>query len=205
MGKTFLSLNMRHESSSQTDADIVERILSGDVNAFDSLMARHGDHVLRIVKRHVPLQDVEDVAQQAFIRAYRSLTSFAGGGNFRQWLSTIAVRTCYDYWRGRYRSREIPMCTLTDRHGEWLEGILSERSDRIHEEEGAQREAVEVLEWGLAQLSPEDRMVLELVYLEGLSGKEAAGLLGWSVANVKVRAFRSRKRLEKLLRERFQE
>jgi RNA polymerase sigma-70 factor (ECF subfamily) len=56
-----------------------------------------------------------------------------------------------------------------------------------------------VLKYALNKLSPEDRMVIELVYLEGLSGKEAAELLGWSLANVKVRLFRSRKKLQKLL------
>ena len=55
------------------------------------------------------------------------------------------------------------------------------------------------MDWALDQLTAKDRMVLELVYLEGLSGKEAAGLLGWSVANVKARSFRSRKKLQKLL------
>ena len=57
------------------------------------------------------------------------------------------------------------------------------------------------MEWALGKLKPGERMVLELVYLEGLSGKEAADLLGWSVANVKVRSFRSRKKLEKLISE----
>jgi RNA polymerase sigma-70 factor, ECF subfamily len=58
-----------------------------------------------------------------------------------------------------------------------------------------------MLDWAMDRLSPEDRMVVELIYLEGLSGKEAADLLGWSVANVKVRAFRSRNKLRKLLSE----
>jgi RNA polymerase sigma-70 factor (ECF subfamily) len=191
---------MRHESSSQSDAEIIDRILAGEVNAFEFLMDRHGDRVLRIVKRHVPHQDVEDTAQRAFIRAYRSLGSFSGEGGFRQWLSTIAVRSCYDYWRERYRSREVPVSNLTERHGEWLNEVLADSSERSYEDLSARREAAEVLEWGLARLSPEDRMVLEMVYLEGLSGKEAAKLLGWSAVNVKVRAFRARKRLEKLLK-----
>ena len=77
---------------------------------------------------------------------------------------------------------------------------MSEKSSQIYEDTGAVKEAGEILEWALERLSPEDRMVLELVYLEGLSGKEAAAQLGWSVANVKIRSFRSRRRLEKLLK-----
>ena len=71
--------------------------------------------------------------------------------------------------------------------------------DSLRESE-SRKEAGELLDWALSRLSAENRMVLELLYLEGLSVKEAADLLGWSVANVKVRAFRSRRILEKLLK-----
>ena len=64
---------------------------------------------------------------------------------------------------------------------------------------GAQNEARELLDRALEKLAPADRMVLELVYLEGLALKEVAALTGWSLANVKVRAFRSRTRLKNIL------
>ena len=133
------------------------------------------------------------------MRAYRALPTFRGESDFGKWLSAIAVRSCYDYWRKAYRSREVPISALTEKHQEWLEAVLSGDSQRSHDEDGLQTEARELLDWALAQLSPEERMVIELVYLEGLAVKEAAHLLGWSVANVKVRSFRSRKKLEKLL------
>ncbi len=91
------------------------------------------------------------------------------------------------------------MSSLTGRHGDWLEDLLSGQSMQSFHEMGQQDEAREVLNWALGKLSTEDRMVLELVYLEGLSGKEAAEILGWSVANVKVRSFRCRKKLRKRL------
>lgn len=93
------------------------------------------------------------------------------------------------------------MSVLSEKHHHWLEEVLSNKSGQSIEETGSQREAKELLDWALGKLSPEDRMVLELVYLEDLSMKEAAGLLGWSVANVKVRSFRSRRKLKKLLRD----
>ncbi len=92
------------------------------------------------------------------------------------------------------------MSALAQGHREWLDEVISEESKQVRHEEGSQKEARELLDWALGKLSAEDRMVLELVYLEGLSVKEAAELLGWSVANVKVRSFRSKKKLEKLLR-----
>ncbi len=91
------------------------------------------------------------------------------------------------------------MSSLTKSHGDWLENVLSGQSEQSFHEKGEQAEAREVLNWALNELSAEDRMVLELVYLEGLSGREAAEILGWSVANVKVRSFRSRKKLRKRL------
>ena len=133
------------------------------------------------------------------MRAYRSLPTYRGKNDFSRWLSAITVRSCYDYWRKAYRSREVPISTLTEKHENWLEAALSGTSEHSHDEEGLKAEAKELLNWALAQLAAEERMVIELVYLEGLSVKEAADLLGWSVANVKVRSFRSRKKLEKLL------
>jgi RNA polymerase sigma-70 factor (ECF subfamily) len=191
---------MQNESLRPSDDEIVRQVLDGNVNAFESLLMRHSFQVMRIARRHVPHEDVEETAQEAFVRAYRSLHTFQGKSDFVQWLSAIAVRTCYDYWRKAYRSREVPISTLTEKHQDWLEAMLSGASEQSHEQESLQTETKELLNWALAQLSAEERMVIELVYLEGLSVKEAAGLLGWSVANVKVRSFRSRKKLEKLLR-----
>lgn len=181
------------------DYQVVARVLEGKVHAFETLLDRHSDLVLRIVKRHVPFQDAEEVAQDVFVRIYESLPSFKGKSIFRRWLSSIAVRTCYDYWRKAYRCREVPLTELTERHQEWLEEVISGDSEEARRESDARTEAQDLLNWALAKMSPEDRMVLEMIHLEGLSVKEAADLLGWSIANVKVRAFRARKKMEKLL------
>jgi len=152
-----------------------------------------------IVSRHVPYDHIEEIAHDAFIRAYQSLATFRGEDNLRPWLASIAVRSCYDFWRDRYRSKEVPMSSLTQAHQEWLENVVSDTSDRAFGEHGSRKEAREVLDWALAQLSAEDRMVLEMVYLEGLTVREASELLGWTMANVKVRSLRSRRKLQKLL------
>lgn len=190
---------MGNQSFKPTDAEIISQVLDGSVNAFESLLRRYKDLVLKIIKRHVPYDDVEETTQDVFVRVYQSLPTYRGKSDFRQWVSSITVRTCYDYWRKAYRSREVPMSSLTEKHQRWLEEVISDESERSPEEKGSQKEAREMLDWALGKLSAEDRMVLELVYLEGLSGKEAADALGWSVANVKVRSFRSRRKLKKLL------
>jgi RNA polymerase sigma-70 factor (ECF subfamily) len=191
---------MKNDPFSSSDTDIVRQVLDGNVNAFESLLKRHRGLVEKIVRKHVPHNDIEETVQDAFVRAYLSLATFAGKSDFSQWLSAIALRTCYDFWRKAYRSREIPMSVITDKHRDWLEEVLSGESGEARREASLRSEAKELLEYALGTLSAEDRMVLELVYLEGLSVKEAANLLGWSTANVKVRSFRSRRKLEKLLR-----
>jgi RNA polymerase sigma-70 factor (ECF subfamily) len=191
---------MQNEVLRSNDAEIVRQVLDGNVNAFESVILRHRVLVLTIVKKHVPEDAVEETTQEAFVRAYQSLPTFKGTGDFSQWLSSIAVRTCYDYWRKAYRSREVPMSALTEKHPQWLEQVISQGPGESLDERESQMEAKEILNWALGKLSAENRMVLELVYLEGLSVQEAAELLGWSKANVRVRSFRARMKLEKLLR-----
>jgi RNA polymerase sigma-70 factor, ECF subfamily len=184
-----------------SDSEIIRQVLEGDVNSFESLMVRYKDLVLRIVKKHVPYSETEEMAQETFIRVYQSLSGFKSRGDFKQWVSSIAVRACYDYWRKVYRNKEVAMSSLTERQQKWLEEVISDQQKTPAIEEDSKKEATELLDWAMERLSPEDRMVLELVYLEGLPGKEVADLLGWSLANVKVRAFRSRNKLKKILQE----
>ena len=182
-----------------TDSEIVQRIFQGEVNAFGLLLDRYKDHALNIIKKRIPAKDVEDVVQEVFVKAYQSLPGFDPQSHFKKWLSVIVVRTCCDYWRKSYRMREAPMSALSEGHREWLEGVIASESTTAPDKMIRQKEAKEVLDWALDRLSPEDRMVVEMLYLEGMTGREAAELLGWSQANVKVRAFRSRKKLQKLL------
>jgi RNA polymerase sigma-70 factor (ECF subfamily) len=190
---------MRETNDRASDAEIIGRVLAGQTNAFEDLIERYSDRVLEIVSRRVPQGDAAEVAEETFVRAYLSLAGYRGRGELGAWLSRIAVRACADYWRQRYRRRELPASTLSADQERWLERAMSDRSSRLHEEERSAAEARGVLAWALERLSPEDRAVLELVHIEGRSVKEAASLLGWSTVKVKVRAHRSRKKLRGLL------
>lgn len=182
-----------------TDEAIVQQVVQGDINAFEGLLHRYQNYVLTIVAKHVPSTQVEDVAHEAFIRAYKSLPTFKQTSSFKSWLSSVAVRTCYDFWRKQYRSKEILESSLSEEQQHWLEAAIASEAEQLFHQQADLQQARETLEWALGRLSAEERMVVELVYLEELSGQEAAKLLGWSVANVKVRAFRARKKLQKLL------
>lgn len=182
------------------DQELVHRVLEGETECFALLIDRYRRHVARIASGHVPYDQVEEVAQDVFVRAYTGLAGYSGQTPFEHWLSGIAVRTCYDFWRARHR-REQPVSTLSPEHQKWIERALASESDEQFREEAGRREARDVLDWALARLSAEDRMVLTLVYLEGQSVREAARLLGWSVVNVKVRAHRAKRALRRLFSE----
>ncbi|BDV43599.1 hypothetical protein GURASL_25220 [Geotalea uraniireducens] len=179
------------------DHEIISGILAGRPDDFALLLARYRGYVFKIVSGNVPPEAVEDLAHEVFVDAYRSLAGFDVRTSFKKWLAGIAVHRCYDYWRERYRNREVPMSALTEDHLAWVDGVLADRARGAFAGAEMRREAREVLQWALAGLSAEDRMVLTLVHLEGLPVKEAAALLGWSVISVKVRAHRSREKMRR--------
>lgn len=183
----------------RNDLEIISEVLDGDTNRFEVLIERHREHVFRIVGRRVPREDVEEIAHDVFVRAWSSLPSYRGESPFDYWLSKIAVRTCHDYWRRRYRSKEAPMSSLGEDHAEWIESTMAGQSGASFSSDESRLIARDLMMRALAHLSPDDRAVIELVHLEERPVKEAADMLGWSTANVKVRAHRSRKKLKKIL------
>ena len=187
------------ETGERSDLEIISEVLDGDTNRFEVLIDRHREHVFRIVGRRVPREDVEEVAHDVFVRAWSSLPSYRGESPFDYWLSKIAVRTCHDFWRRRYRSKEAPMSSLGEDHAEWIESTMAGESGASFSSEESGMIARDLMMRALAHLSPDDRAVIELVHLEERPVREAADMLGWSMANVKVRAHRARKKLRKIL------
>ena len=187
--------------SEPDDGELLQHIRHGEIDRYADLISRYQRHVIRIVSRRVPGDRAEEITHDVFVRAYVGLAQFSGSVSFEHWLAGIAVRTCYDFWRGRKRE-ELPISALTNDHHLWIEQTLAVQSEEQFHNQVRRREATEVLEWALGQLSPENRAVLTLVHLDGQSVREAAQLLGWSVVNVKVRAHRARQMLRTLLLER---
>jgi RNA polymerase sigma-70 factor (ECF subfamily) len=189
-----------HEVRNETpDHVVIREVLEGDVDAFALLMDRYQGYVSLIVTKHVPRDNVQEVAHEAFVRAYRSLATFQARTPFKHWLSKIAVRCCYDFWRKHYRNRETPIGSLSNEAQPWIEGLLADRPAASSGGQGGSSEALRLLRWAMDRLSPEDRMVLTLVHLEEHTVAETAELLHWSVPKVKIRAYRARKKLRKVL------
>jgi RNA polymerase sigma-70 factor (ECF subfamily) len=162
-------------------------------------MDRYQGYVASIVTNHVPRDRIQEVAHETFVRAYRSLETFQARTPFKHWLSRIAVRSCYDFWREHYRNREVPISSFPEEAQPWIENLLADRSDGSPCGHAQNREALSLLRWAMDRLSAEDRMVLTLVHLEEHTTAEAADLLRWSVPKVKIRAHRARKKLRKAL------
>lgn len=181
------------------DRVIVEDVRAGNVNAFEELIARYENRVFGIVRGHVPSAMVKEVAHDVFCRAYQSIGNFRFEKPFEHWLSTIAIRSCYDYWRKeKKKKKEIPFSAFTDDNDrEILDGIFSGAAADEYDLNRRRCFARELVFQLLEELSPEDRMALSLVYLEGRSIKDAARMMGWSVANMKVRNHRARNKLQK--------
>ncbi|MGB5156166.1 RNA polymerase sigma factor [Desulfobacterium sp. N47] len=189
--------NVEDGSDITTDAEIIGRILSGRINDFEIILNRYRGYIFKIVSGRLPADVVADLSHEIFIEVYKSLPNYDERKMFRKWLAGIAIHCCYDYWRQHYQNHEISISALTEDHKRWIDEVLAAKSEDVFNNIENQKEAREILQWALADLSAEDRMALTLVHLDGLSVKEAAQVLGWSSINVKVRVHRSRKKMRK--------
>lgn len=181
------------------DARVVKAVLDGDVDAFEVLVRRYSEDVFEVVSRRVPPDEVDGVAQEVFISAFRSLDAYEERQLFRHWLRRIARRRCCDYWRERRRQPKIMDTVCSDAQHQWLKRISIGAGQEEFEKECERREAQEVVHLALRGLTPEDRTLVECVYFEGLPLREVAATLGWSVAKTKIRAYRVRRRLRDIV------
>ena len=191
-------------SSMDADYKIIENILNGKKEEFEMLVDKYQNKVFGIVSRRVPYSDVPDLAQEAFLKAYRGLGNFRpqSGNSFESWLSVITLRCCYDFWRRQARSREALMPVLdNEKHAQWLENLSADISMEAFSKLSRAREAKELLDWALTKVPPDDRTLIEMVYWEGYSFIETAEVLEWKLSKTKVRALRAKKKLKKLIAE----
>jgi len=182
-----------------TDAELIALVLDGQSNIFEMLLNRYRSYIWAIASRLLPEEVVPDIAQETFIEAYRSLARYDGSKPLKNWLAGIALNRCRDHWRQSYRRNEIPISSLSEEHQLWLDQVCSQNGEDVYPGLVDRPEARDILDYALSKLSDKDRMVITLVHWEGFSIKEVAQMLSWSTINVKVRAYRSRTKLRKLL------
>lgn len=178
----------------EQEAQIVQRVLQGDVNAFEKLVLEYEKSVYAITQRMTGnAEDAADMTQETFIKAYNSLSSFRGDSKFSVWLYRIATNVCLDFLRSRSRKPTVSL-SVEDDDGEEVELDIADESQSPERllERGLTRDAVRR---GLNALSPEYRQILLLREIQGLSYEEIADVLTLEVGTVKSRIFRARKRL----------
>jgi len=179
--------------------DCLRRSAQGDECAARALVARCHPLVQRLVRAHRPRQlGADDLEQEVFLKMFTKLPRYAArnGQPFEHWLARLAVRTCRDALRGE--TRRADNLPLSSGAQEWLGSLANEHQLAV-EDACAARELLESL---LAELPPQDRLVLTLLDLEQRSTAEISALTGWSRVLVKVRAFRARARLRTAVRRR---
>ena len=173
---------------------LVRRVQNGDLDAFEELMRAHEKAVYNLALRMTGHpQDAEDMAQEAFLKAYRSLPEFRGESKFSVWLYRIVSNVCLDYLRRQSRRPAVSL-TAEDEEGEETQWDIPDESaspERLLEQK-LTREAVQK---GLAQLPGEQRQILLLREIQGLSYEEIGQALDLEPGTVKSRIFRARKRL----------
>ncbi|MFA6545569.1 MAG: sigma-70 family RNA polymerase sigma factor [Limisphaerales bacterium] len=179
-----------------SDTELIAAVRKGDVAQFEPLIARYQPRIFATARRYARREDeVQDIVQEVFIKAFQKLDSFRAEAPFEHWLMRMTVRTCYDFLRSHQRNRETMLTDLSDPEVDWLERFAAGPEDNSRNTDAARA----LVERVMAQLSPEARLVITLLEIEDRSVKEIAQLTGWSVPLVKVRAFRARAQMRKIL------
>ena len=178
------------------DAELIAAVLRGNAASFEPLVKKYSPRVFATARRYARREDeVQDIVQEIWLKAFQKLASFRGDAPFEHWLMRLAVRTCYDFLRAHQRNRESSFTDLTEPEDDWLDRFVAAPEAAPEDADAARL----LVQRALEQLSPPARLIITLLEIEDRSVKEIAQLTGWSVPLVKVRAFRARGELRKIL------
>jgi RNA polymerase sigma-70 factor (ECF subfamily) len=187
--------------SLDNDINIVRSVLNGHTENFELLIEKYRSKVFMLVGKRIPANDIEDVAQDAFIRSFSSLSTYSMKKPFENWLSIITLRCCCDYWRKQGRRKEFSAPVSDIPVVQWLEDLSSGHSQARFEHVCRRLADGELLQWTLEQLDPEDKTLIEMLYFEERPLAQAAQVLEWGLSKTKVRAMRARKKMRKIISE----
>jgi len=173
------------------DDALVRQCLAGDTSAFDVLVERHRRQVYQVCYRFVNNhEDASDLAQDAFLRAYRALHTFKGNSAFSTWLYRVAINVCLN----RVSAKQAPTEPLDQREHQDVRGALPDREVLRQEQAATVRAAI-------ARLPKKQRATMILRVYHELPHDEIAAILGSSVGAVKANFFHALANLKKLLLE----
>lgn len=180
-------------------AGCLARVRERDQAAARDLVEHLYPLVIRIVRARLPRRvPEEDLAQEIFMKMFSRLEQYQGNVPFPHWVSRIAVTTCIDHLRAQQRRPEFRWADLSENEATMLDAVLTNENEAAPDDALAAHELVHKL---LDQLKPDDRLVLQLLDLEQKTIAEISALTGWNQSLVKVRAFRARRKLQKMFEE----
>lgn len=184
------------------DLELVRRSQGGDSRAFDALVTRYRGRVYAMTY-HLIQNETEawDLAQEAFIKAWKALPGFKSDSSFYTWLYRIAHNVSYDWLRKKKIAAEGE---FDDTHGNQAIAAGAEtapQGDPAPDEAIAHAELGERIRWAVNQLSPDHRQAILLKEVEGLRYQEIADVMGCSLGTVMSRLFYARKKLQELLKD----
>lgn len=172
----------------QPDSEAIQRVLAGDTAAFDGLVRQYQQEVYRLAYRMTRnAEDAKDLAQEAFVQAYRFLGSFRGQSRFSTWLYRITVNLCLNHLKsaGRQDPAELD-ARLPDGRADALAALLGDERDRALAE-------------AIGSLPPQQRATLALRVHQGLGHREIAAILGVSEGTAKANYFHAVRALQRKL------
>jgi len=181
----------------QSDMDIISQVLKGDQQVYALLVERYQNYVFTIVLRYIKSrEDAEEVAQDIFIKAYRSLADFKGTAKFSTWLYTITTTTCITF----LRKKKLEIHSLDN---EKVLATADNMDSGMSANQIEQKSKVQMINEAIKLLSPEDAEVITLFYKSEQTLEEIAHILGIEPNTVKVRLHRARTRLKERMQKHF--
>src|SRR5439155_15858963 len=181
------------------EQDLIEKARGGDSAAFNQVVSVYRRRILGTISRLIGRpEDVEDVAQEVFIRLYFSLGQLRTAEVFEPWLYRLTVNASYDYLRKSRRRIESRMADLSEQQVMMADAVAGSRAQSDESEKRRVRDTVQEL---LGTVSEDDRILLTLKEVEGLSLKELEKIYHVNENALKVRLFRARQRVIKKMRE----
>ena len=183
----------------RSDNQLVDLVLAGDQGAFEQIFDRHKRLVALIARRYFRRpEEVEEITQISFAKVYTELGKFRGihDRSLSSWLVRITSNVCFDTLRSQQRKPERLACELSEHEAETLLDLV-EGDANLAETAVVNSDLVDKL---LARLPDEDRVLLRMMYAEDMSVADIADSLGWTNSNVKIRAWRARTALKRILK-----
>src|SRR5690625_1056541 len=184
----------------QVDAELIARVQRGDKRAFDLLVLKYQRRIMRLLSRLVRNpSDIEDVAQETFIKAYRALPQFRGDSAFYTWLYRIAINTARN-WHVAQTRRPQTVDGFENEDGETFQQIDNLTDINTPDASLASKQVAETINTAIAELPEELRVAILLREVEGMSYEDIAQSMECLIGTVRSRIFRARDAIARKLR-----